>query len=542
MPHAPPALPSQPSSADTATVAGTQNKDTASSIPPLLTGLLPQSVAADALLDSLPFGIAVLSAEKRIVRLNNRAQALLGIGDEANGLPCYHVVRSARCLRECPVPDILSSLREKQDEPAESGSCRGETAPCETDILDRQRRKVPVRSCVLPLCNPAGGAVGYLEVLEESICPAPGLPQQEEAGSMEGFIARSPAMQPLFSAMRIIAETDSTLLITGETGTGKDLLAEAIHKASPRSGGPFVKVNCGALPEHLLESELFGHMRGAFTGAVSDKPGRFRLAAGGTLFLTEIGDLPLALQVKLLTVLDDQCIHPLGATRPVSVDVRIIAATHRNLEAMVREGTFRQDLLFRLNVVRLHVPPLRDRNGDIPALLDHFLRRFSASAGKPLRGFTPQSMKVLCEYPWPGNVRELRNVVEYAVHFATGDMVDISGLPAGILSPPADALPTGGDGSSGRTYSAPHAPRTAEGQSGQEPGRAEKTPAIPSATENAHGMAPLEQQTFRTWQEKERAMILDALARAGGRKQEAAEILGWSRSTLWRKIKQHALE
>ncbi|GFM36867.1 sigma-54 interaction domain-containing protein [Desulfovibrio psychrotolerans] len=538
MAHAPQAQPPSPPQSP----VNTPGKGVTGGITPLLTGLLPQSVAADALLDSLPFGIAVLSAEKRIVRLNSRAQALLGVGDEAHGLPCYHVVRSARCLRECPVPAILRSLRATQDEPAESGSCRGETAPCDTDILDRQRRKVPVRSCVLPLCDPAGGAVGYLEVLEEATCPAPGLPQQEEGSSMEGFIARSPAMQPLFSAMRIIAETDSTLLITGETGTGKDLLAEGIHKASPRSGGPFVKVNCGALPEHLLESELFGHMRGAFTGAVSDKPGRFRLAAGGTLFLTEIGDLPLALQVKLLTVLDDQCVHPLGATRPVSVDVRIIAATHRNLEAMVREGTFRQDLLFRLNVVRLHVPPLRDRDGDIPALLDHFLRRFSASTAKSLRGFTPQAMKILCEYPWPGNVRELRNVVEYAVHFTTGDMVDISGLPASILAPPAEALPSGGDGSAGRTYTAPHAPRPPEGQSGQEPGQPEQATTPPPAAQGVSGTAPQEQQTFRTWQEKERSMILDALARTGGRKQEAADTLGWSRSTLWRKMKQHALE
>ncbi|MFV0350457.1 MAG: sigma-54 interaction domain-containing protein, partial [Halodesulfovibrio sp.] len=342
------------------------------------------------------------------------------------------------------------------------------------------------------------------------------------------------------------------------------------HKASERASGPFVKVNCGALPEHLLESELFGHVRGAFTGAVSDKPGRFRLAAGGTLFLTEIGDLPLSLQVKLLTVLDDQCIHPLGATRPVTVDVRIIAATHRNLERMVQEGRFREDLLFRLNVVRLHVPPLREREGDVRLLLDHFLRRMSSSGKRGVQGFTPEALKLLCEYDWPGNVRELRNIVEYAVHFSSGDTIGISSIPKSVLErieqgPQIRAEPRH---TASRGYSAPDMSYDAQepeyghasthgSTRGSAHGPASSGSTSGSISGSAFGEADNRQRArhgserdpqaqrgepvFLSWQEKERAMILDALERTGGRRQQAAELLGWSRSTLWRKLNSHGL-
>jgi transcriptional regulator with PAS, ATPase and Fis domain len=527
---------------------------------PVITGLLHGSVAAASLLDGLPVGVALLDTERRIVRINRRGEALLGIGpDQACGLPCHHVIRSSRCFKDCPLapggPD--GALVE-----AVSTTC---PISHDTDIIDRQRRKVPVRACVVPLHDEKGTHVGYMEVLEEvTACAAPA-PSAAGDSELEGFISHSPAMQPLFSAMRIIAETDSTVLITGETGTGKDLLAEAIHKASGRASGPFVKVNCGALPEHLLESELFGHVRGAFTGAVSDKPGRFRLAAGGTLFLTEIGDLPLSLQVKLLTVLDDQCIHPLGATRPVTVDVRIVAATHRNLERMVQEGRFREDLLFRLNVVRLHVPPLREREGDVRLLLDHFLRRMASSSKRGIQGFTPEALKLLCEYDWPGNVRELRNIVEYAVHFSSGDTIGIASIPKSVLErieqgpqPKADAMHAvprgftaqspGHDAQDPAYASSAHGPamgrdtaetdhrqhkRQHEGQHGRQFDRRHDAERDNPAQRN--------EPVFLSWQEKERAMILDALERTGGRRQQAAELLGWSRSTLWRKLNSHGL-
>lgn len=523
---------------------------------PLLTGLLHDVVTADSLLDGLPIGVALLDPQRRVIRLNSRGAALLGIGlDEAYGLPCHHVIRSARCFRECPISaeHIGNSVNPVNQT---CGDQNGDGAGCpvthETDIIDRQRRKVSVRACVVPLRDDQGNPVGFMEVLEEMHrCPPPAPTATEDSG-LEGFISHSQSMQPLFAALRIIAETDSNVLITGETGTGKDLLAEALHKASQRSSGPFVKINCGALPEHLLESELFGHMRGAFTGAVSDKPGRFRLAAGGSLFLTEIGDLPMPLQVKLLTVLDDQCIHPLGATRPVSVDVRIIAATHRDLEQMVREGRFREDLMFRLNVVRLHVPPLREREGDIRLLLEHFLKRMATSLKRKIQRFTPEALKLLCEYPWPGNVRELRNVVEYAIHFSSSEEIGVASLPKSMLdrssnavcgarfheathtadktytANPSDEAATGGLPSPhALPFGQPKTSHTAAAHTG------------PSRGDTAHEKR--EEPVFHSWSEKERHMILDALEHTGGRRQQAADMLGWSRSTLWRKLITHGL-
>ena len=307
------------------------------------------------------------------------------------------------------------------------------------------------------------------------------------------------------------------MLITGETGTGKDLLAEEIHNASARSDGPFVKVNCGALPDTLLESELFGHTKGAFTGADQNKPGRFRMAHGGTLFLTEIGDLPLPLQVKLLSFLDDKVVYPLGSSKGFHTDVRVVVATHRDLEAMVSQKLFRQDLLYRLNVIRLHLPPLRERGGDIPLLQDHFLKKLQTRFGKKVEGFSDNAQALLKAYPYPGNVRELRNLIEYAVNFCDGKLIRTRHLPGYLLQPAAP-------------------PQTAElscaaPQSGT-PSAPPDTPAAPP------GQAP---PPPVNWTDMERAMILDALRRAGGKKSRAAELLGWGRSTLWRKMKHHDL-
>ena len=230
-------------------------------------------------------------------------------------------------------------------------------------------------------------------------------------------------MQEMFELLPLLARTDASILITGETGTGKDMIAEAIHKTSKRSRHPFIKVNCGALPEALLESELFGHVRGAFTGAIKDKTGLFRLAQNGTIFLTEIGDLPLALQVKLLSFLDDKEFFPVGGVKKVQVNVRIIAATHRPLRDLVNRGEFREDLFYHLNVLRLHLPPLRERDGDIRLLLDHFLRKFNGGLNKNIQSFNSRSIDILTSYAYPGNVRELRNIVEYAVNICQGTKV-----------------------------------------------------------------------------------------------------------------------
>jgi transcriptional regulator with PAS, ATPase and Fis domain len=316
-------------------------------------------------------------------------------------------------------------------------------------------------------------------------------------------------MERVFQILPVIAQSDSSVLITGETGTGKDFVAEAIHQASPRAKDPFIKVNCGALPETLLESELFGHQKGAFTGAVENKPGRFRLAHNGTLYLTEIGDLPLSLQVKLLTFLDDRIVYPLGSTKGFQVNARVIAATHRNLEQMVRDGRFREDLLFRLNVVRVHLPPLRERGDDVRLLLDHFLHTYVAQFKKPVKGFSARALRILLDYTYPGNVRELRNMVEYALNICQEELIHPKHLPAYLTDPKQ------------RDWD-----------------REEEKQEVPSFSRSL-GQVP---QPDVNWVDVERGMILDAMVKAGGRRSKAAAMLGWGRSTLWRKMKQYGMD
>ncbi|MEN8159064.1 MAG: sigma-54 dependent transcriptional regulator, partial [Myxococcota bacterium] len=247
-----------------------------------------------------------------------------------------------------------------------------------------------------------------------------------ERGDGPTLIAHAPAMRSLQRSLASLRHNESTVLIQGESGTGKELVARALHAGSPRRTGPFVPVDCGALPESIIESELFGHQRGAFTGAVG-APGLFRVASGGTLFLDEIGEIPPAIQAKLLRVLQNREVRPLGAARPVAVDLRVVCATHRDLAAMVAAGRFRQDLYYRLNVVRLPIPPLRDRREDIPRLAQHFLEQ-RRHPECPVRGFTPEALQALAAYDWPGNVRELENTVESALALARGEELDVVDL------------------------------------------------------------------------------------------------------------------
>ncbi len=239
----------------------------------------------------------------------------------------------------------------------------------------------------------------------------------------EDILAKSAKMQEIFWTITKIAEYKTTALVTGESGVGKELVARAIHQRSNRRGGPFVPVNCGAIPENLLESELFGHKKGSFTDAISDRRGLFEEADGGTLFLDEIGELPLGLQVKLLRVLEDDKIRRLGETRDVKVDVRIIAATHRDLQAETTAGRFREDLFYRLNVLPIHVPPLRERREDIPLLIDHFVTRNNARLGTTVHGLDTEARRLLYEYAWPGNIRELENTIERAMVLSEGDQI-----------------------------------------------------------------------------------------------------------------------
>ena len=312
-----------------------------------------------------------------------------------------------------------------------------------------------------------------------------------ERHRLEGIIGESGRMQEVLSLVKRVAPSEATVLIRGESGTGKELIAKAIHYASPRAGGPLVRVNCAALPEGLLESELFGHEKGAFTGAVSARKGRFELADGGSLFLDEIGDLPLHLQVKLLRVLQEREFERVGSSRAMAVNVRVLAATHRDLEALVRAGRFRDDLFYRINVVTIVLPPLRERREDIASLIDHFLKKFAGANHKEIAGLTREARELLLRYDYPGNVRELENIIERAVVLTRDGVIGPDDLPLTLH----DA-----------------------GEETPKPG------SLPAAVE-----------------EIERQMIQDALVRAGGVQTRAAELLGISERVLRYKLKKCGL-
>jgi DNA-binding NtrC family response regulator len=298
-------------------------------------------------------------------------------------------------------------------------------------------------------------------------------------------------MERVFNLVRRVGDSESSVLITGESGTGKELVARALHRSGPRAAGPFVAVDCAAMPETLLESEFFGHEKGAFTDARTARTGLFVDATGGTLFLDEIGDLPLSLQPKLLRALQERQARPVGGRREIPFDVRVVAATNRDLDTAVEEGRFRADLYFRLDVIEIGVPPLRDRGNDVLALAGHFLGRFSARAGKPIVGFTASVAKHLLDYDWPGNVRELHNVIERAVALSTHDHLTVDDLPEKLLKPSR--------------------PRAA---------------------------IPLEPGELVSLEEMERRYILHVLEATGGSRGVAARTLGLDRTTLWRKLEK----
>lgn len=454
------------------------------------------------ILDEIPLGILVMDKDLRVVHLNRFFQALTGFSlDMSRGIPCKNVLRSSACILNCPV---LATHRKDR------------SISCTSDIINTDRQKLPVRITTAQIMDTKGHLTGYIETIEDLRSSATNDPEKHVAYSFANIIGRSRKMEMIFQTLPMLAQSDASILITGETGTGKDLVAEAVHQTSQRAGGPFIKINCGALPETLLESEIFGHMKGAFTGAVENKPGRFKLAHNGTIFLTEIGDLPLPLQVKLLTFLDDRIIYPLGATKGFNANVRIIAATHRDLEYMVSIGKFRKDLLFRLNVARVHLPPLRERGADIRLLLDHFLNNYTKKQGKKINGFSEPALSILLNYTYEGNIRELKNIMEYAVNVAQGTRIEADNLPTYIL----DYEPVQ------QTLTMPAAEDATKAQSEQ--------PQMSAARQT--------DETGQTWSSVQRQMIMNALKTARGKKNKAAQILGMSRSTLWRKIKEYQIE
>jgi transcriptional regulator with GAF, ATPase, and Fis domain len=347
--------------------------------------------------------------------------------------------------------------------------------------------------------------------------------EEKEQNSHAGIIARSPAMRRIFRVIDLLRDNDSTVLVTGESGTGKELVARAVHGTSHRKDGPFVAVNCAALPSELMESELFGHVRGAFTGAVRDKPGRFEIADGGTLFLDEIGDLALPLQAKLLRALQEHEFERVGDTRTRKVDVRVVAATGVDLGKAVSRREFREDLYYRLRVVPIEVPPLRKRREDLDLLIRHFLETIGKARGRALR-LAPSAMRMLLAYPWPGNVRELENALEYATTVCEGQTIHVGDLPGEIgglnvsNGGPLEGVP-------------PSQPGTPDMMPGAQPFAEPKE--VAGAAPTALGLTPEEAD--------ELARIKTALEKTQYRREDAASLLGMSRTTLWRKMKEYRL-
>lgn len=316
------------------------------------------------------------------------------------------------------------------------------------------------------------------------------VPKESAVPSFHGIRSAAPEMAPLFRLLTRAARTDCTVLVRGETGSGKELVARALHDLSPRARRPFLALNCATLSPTLLESELFGHRRGAFTGAVADHAGVFERAHGGTLLLDEVAEIPLELQARLLRVLEDRTFVPVGGTKPIRADVRLVSATHRALRREVAEGRFRDDLRYRLRVVPVFLPPLRERTGDVDALLFHFIAQFNAQGWRRVEAVSAPALDALRAYPWPGNVRELRNVVEHAFVVGEGPVLQVDDFPPELRGePPPDATGAGGE----------------------------------------------------TMRSAERARLLAALAAHSGRRGAAADALGMSRSTLWRKLREHRL-
>jgi len=433
-----------------------------------------------SILNSIADGVFTVDQEYHVTSFNKAAEKITGFQrEDVIGKACHTIFRSSICRGECPLKATV-----RTGEPVTN---------YEIEILDKNNQIRPISVSTALLRDSDGRIIGGVETFRDLSQLKELSEQLRVKYSFANIVGKSEVMQRVFRVIREVAPTNTTVLIQGETGTGKELVARAIHYTSPRKDKPFVAVSCAALPDSLLESELFGHVRGAFTGAESDRPGRFELADGGTLFLDEIGEVSPALQVKLLRVIETKEFERLGDRKTTRVDVRFIAATNRNLQQSVAEGRFREDLYYRLNVLAIRIPLLRERAEDIPLLVEHFIEAFNEQTGKGIRGVAQKTMDILVDYPWPGNVRQLENAIEHAFIHCTGELIQPRHLP--------------------EEFYGPH------------------TSFIEKVSDKERPLDALEKE-----------LILSALERASYRRSEAARLLGISRSSLWRKMKKHGIE
>jgi PAS domain S-box-containing protein len=390
-----------------------QNKKQSSKQLPAKTFAAAQT---ESILESISDGVFTVDADWQITSFNRAAEKITGIKrKEAIGRLCSEVFRSSMCEAECA---LRKTIKTGKPVIGKSGY-----------IIDSDGTRIPISVSTAVLCDAEGNVTGGAETFRD-MSELEALRQELKGKySVGDMISRSPLMQKVFEVLPAIAASPSTVLLYGETGTGKEMVARTLHSLSLQSKGPFVAVNCGALPDTLLESELFGYKAGAFTGASKDKPGRFAMAKGGTLFLDEIADVSPAMQVRLLRVLQEKTYEPLGATKSEKSDARIIVATNKDLTERMREGSFREDLYYRINVIRVELPPLRRRKEDIPLLVEQFVSRFNHLHAKSIRGVTADALSLLMAHNWPGNVRELENVIERSFILCEHGLINIQHLP-----------------------------------------------------------------------------------------------------------------
>ncbi len=436
----------------------------------------------EVILDSLGEGLFTVDKDFRIQTLNRAAERLLGIQREkVLGDFCKNIFRTPRCYDECPIQKVLESGKNVFD--------------LESEVTHATGRKIKVKlnAAVIRDENdePIGGVISFrdmshLEEIHKNLI---------SRTNFHGIIGSHKSMQEIYDLIEEVADSDSSVLIQGESGTGKELIANAIQKTSKRRDKPFIKVNCSVFPPDLLASELFGHVKGAFTDAVKDRIGRFELADGGTIFLDEIAEMPLQMQVQLLRVLQEGTFERVGESITRKVDVRIIAATNKDVRKEMLAGRFREDLYYRLNVIPIYVPPLRERKCDIPHLVRFFIQKFSMITGKKIKEIDDEAMDLLLNYSWPGNVRELENTIEYAFARTKGQIIHASKLPPNV--------------------------------------RLNTACYFDKAQEDFEKPMPAETSEAR--------LIRQTLEKVKWNRSKAAEILGMGRTTLWRKMRHYGL-
>ncbi len=463
------------------------------------------------ILNSVADGVFTVDSQRRITSFNSAAERITGYpARDAIGRRCYDVFHSDICERGCLLDRTMQTGQEAIDMPVR--------------ILNQQGRTVPISISTAVLRDEDGSVLGAVETFRDLSAIENLRKELHQRYSYEDIVTKSPKCLKLINILPDVAMSESTVLIEGASGTGKEVFAKAVHSLSERKDKPYVVINCGAMPPQLFESELFGYVKGAFTDAKRDKAGKVAAAEGGTLFLDEIGELPASTQVKLLRLLQQREYEPVGGVKPVKANIRVVAATNRDLKQAVRRGEFREDLFYRLAVIRFELPPLIERREDIPLLVDHFIRRFNALKGKNILSVSPAYMETLLHHEFPGNVRELENVLEYGFAICKGRTLDIPCLPVELKE-------------------------TVE--------KATQTPSVANAattqakTESKDVSQPLHDLMQQLAQEHatpvrealvEEAAIREALRTCNGNRTHAARALGIDRTTLWRKMKKYEID